>query len=61
MPVAVFGLCPLPLLQQQCTTTTLSQVQIVKVGGSAEFGKKVVDIGAFEATDFPVAMQASTK
>ena len=37
------------------------QVQIVKIGGAAAFDKKTVDIGAFEPTDFPVAMQASDK
>ena len=37
------------------------QVQIVKIGGAAPFDKKNVDIGPFEANDFPVAMQASDK
>ena len=37
------------------------QVQIIKIGGAAPFDKKNIDIGAFEANDFPVAMQSSDK
>jgi clathrin heavy chain len=37
------------------------EVTIVKIGGSAQFDRKVVAVGAFDPTDFPVAMQASTK
>ena len=36
-------------------------MQIIKIGGTAEFAKKIVDIGAFEASDFPLDMQASNK
>ena len=32
------------------------QVQIIKIGGATPFDKKNIDIGAFEANDFPVAM-----
>ena len=43
------------------TPAGTGQVQIVKIGGTAPFDKKTVDIGAFEQNDFPVAMQASEK
>ena len=38
-----------------------AQITCVKIGGSADYPKKVVDMGAFEANDFPVAMQSSDK
>eukprot|EP01048_Picozoa_sp_COSAG05_P002188 COSAG05_NODE_84_length_20716_cov_100.586312_2_plen_1571_part_00 len=42
-------------------TAAGGEVTIVKIGGSAPFDRKVVAVGAFEPTDFPVAMQSSTK
>ena len=51
---------PLLLFCLANKTPTGGHVQIIKVGGAAEFAKKTVEL-QFEGNDFPVSMQASSK
>ena len=52
---------PLLLFCLANKTPTGGQVQIIKIGGAAEFAKKTVELPPFEGNDFPVSMQASSK